>query len=259
MIIVGFHAIEALLTNKKKIFSIHAMAKSSNERMKELHDLANKNQIAWKEYQPKDRQRFDSEFRKYGGSSDELESAQGVFAQVPDFAFAEIETLLADAKEKEATPIILFLDSITDPQNLGSILRSAAFFNVAGLVITEHRAAPINAAAIKISSGGFIHVPISQVTNLVQSLEMAKEAGFWVVGLSEHAKEEFSNAPLDVPVALVIGNEEKGIRELTKKTCDFTLSLPALGAIKSLNAAVATAVSLTLVRERQKILKTGKK
>jgi 23S rRNA (guanosine2251-2'-O)-methyltransferase len=252
MIIVGFHAIEAMLSEGQKISTIHAIARIDNPRFKNVKTLAQQARVSVKEYSPKDKARFEQEFLRLGGSRDEIESANGIFAQVPDFQYTELHDILTKAREKESFPVIVFLDEVTDPQNIGSILRSGAFFNISGLVITEHRAAPITAAAIKISSGGFLHVPVARVTNLAQALEQAKEAGFWIIGLSEHAKEAFSTAALDAPLALVIGNEEKGIRDLTKKTCDYTLSLPTHGAIKSLNAAVATAVSLTLVRERQR-------
>ena len=254
MIIFGFHAIEALLENNQKVFSIHVLEKEKSDRTRELKQLAQNKNVSLREYPFKDKARFEVEFRKLGGELDELESAQGVFAQIPDFQYLAIETLLAAAKAKEENPILIFLDSITDPQNIGSILRSSAFFGVAGLVIPENRSAPITSTALKISSGGFAHVPVARVTNLVQALELAKEAGFWAIGLSEHASTEFKKARFDAPVALVIGNEEKGIRDLTKKTCDLTVSLPVRGALQSLNAAVATAVTLALVRERQERL-----
>lgn len=252
MIVFGFHAIEMLLEEKKKIIAVHGIFRPDSDRVKKLKALVQKQGIQWREYSAKDKARFDSEFRKQGGADDEVESSQGVFAQVPDFEYTELAEIFEKAKEKEPYPILLFLDSITDPQNIGSILRSGAFFGISGLIIPEHRASPITATAMKISSGGFAHVPVARVTNLAQAMEAAKEAGFWLIGLSEHATERFETARLDAPLVLVVGNEESGIRPITEKNCDYTLSLPANGPLKSLNAAVATAVALTLVRERQK-------
>ncbi len=253
MVIFGFHAIEAMLAADKKVRSIYLIARDAEkDRARNLKSMAVEAGVSVREFSANERPRFEQEFKRLGGTPEELESTQGVFAEVPDFGYVELSTLLAQAKEKEEYPIIVFLDSVTDPQNVGSILRSSAFFNVAGLVVTEHRSAPVTGTAIKISSGGFAHVPVARVVNLVQAIEEAKEAGFWAVGLSEHATETFESARLDAPLALVIGNEEKGIRPLTAKTCDYTLSLPADGALRSLNAAVATAVTLTLVRERRK-------
>lgn len=252
MIIIGFHAIETLIDEGKTVHAIFSLDRQDSDRLKALKQKASKARIAWKDFPVKDRAKFEAEFRRLGGDAQDFESAQSVFAQVPEPKFWEISELLKQAREKEENPILLFLDSVTDPQNLGSMLRSGAFFNIAGLVLTEHRSSPLTAAAIKISSGGFAHIPISRVVNLAQAIEMAKEAGFWIVGLSEHATESFYTARLDAPIVLVIGNEEKGIRPLTAKNCDYTLSLPALGPIQSLNAAVASAVALTLVRERQR-------
>lgn len=255
MVVYGFHSIEAMLAEKKKIRSLFLFNRDGNkERLQSLKLLASKAGITVREYAANERPRFEQEFKRAGGAPEELDSTQGVFAEVGDFEYRELSALLADAKEREEYPIVVFLDSITDPQNVGSMLRSGAFFGISGLVVSEHRAAPVTGAAIKVSSGGFAHVPVARVVNLAQALEEAKEAGFWVVGLSEHATESFETARLDAPIALVIGNEEKGIRPLTAKTCDYTLSLPAVGALKSLNAAVATAVALTLVRERRKHL-----
>jgi 23S rRNA (guanosine2251-2'-O)-methyltransferase len=104
---------------------------------------------------------------------------------------------------------------------------------------------------VKISSGGFVHVPLVRVPNLARALEEAKEEGFWVIGLSEHATEKFHTARFDSPLALVIGNEESGMRQLTGKSCDYTLSIPGNGPLVSLNAATAAAVTLALVRDAQ--------
>lgn len=251
MIVMGFHAVEALLRSKQSIKSIHCLQREGGGRAGIIKPLAADRRIAWRDYGTKDKARFDAEFKRAGGNDQELESSQGVFAEINDVQFVPHLDVLRAAKEKEPYPLLVYLDSVTDPQNLGSILRSAAFFGVSGLVITEHRSSPLTPAAIKISSGGFVHVPIARVPNLVRALEEAKEEGFWVVGLSEHATERFETARLDSPICLVIGNEESGIRQLTAKTCDYTLSLPARGPLVSLNAATAAAVSFALVRERQ--------
>lgn len=251
MIVMGYHAVEALLRSKQSVKSIHCLVRAGGPRGGGLKEMAQGRRIAWREYAQKDKERFEAEFKRAGGNGPELESSQGIFAEINEVQTIAHLDLLRMAKEKEEYPLIIYLDSVTDPQNLGSILRSAAFFGVAGLVLTEVRSSPLTPAAIKISSGGFVHVPISRVTNLVTALEEAKEQGFWIVGLSEHATESFNTARFDAPLGLVIGNEESGIRQLTAKTCDYTLSLPAKGELISLNAAVATAVSLALVREKQ--------
>ncbi len=249
MIVIGFHAIEALLSSGYPIKGIHCLQRQDNSRSGMLRNLASEKKVNWREYTSKDKARFESEFKRAGGSGGELESSQGIFAEISEPKPIEHLDALRAAKEREENPIIIYLDSVTDPQNLGSILRSGAFFGVSGLVLTESRSSPLTAASVKISSGGFVHVPLVRVPNLVRALEEAKEEGFWVVGLSEHATEKFHTARFDSPLAIVIGNEETGMRQLTEKTCDYTLSLPGHGPLISLNAATATAVTLALVRE----------
>lgn len=257
MIIFGFHAVEALLKSGQSVRAIHCLERAEGSRARIIKDLAQEFKVPFREYPSKDKIRYEAEFKRAGGETADIHSSQGIFAEFGELKMTPHLELVRAAKDKEQYPIILYLDNITDPQNLGSILRTAAFFGVAGLVITEHRSSPITPAALKISSGGFAHVPISRVTNLVHSLEEAKEEGFWIVGLSEHATEKFETARFDSPLCLVIGNEETGIRALTEKTCDFTVSLPGSGALISLNAGVATAVTLTLLRDKQP--KSGKK
>lgn len=256
MIVIGFHAVEAVLSSKHPIKLIYCLQKDGS-RAEALKPMAAKRKATWKDFNPKDKAGFEVAFKRAGGTIAELETSQGIFAEIGEIQSLPHLDLLKKAKEKEDYPIIVYLDGVTDPQNLGAMLRSGAFFGVAGLVLTEVRSSPLTPAAIKISSGGFIHVPTARVPNLARALEEAKEAGFWIVGLSEHASESFESARLDAPIGLVIGNEESGIRQLTAKTCDYTLSLPSHGDLISLNAATATAVALTLVREKQRALADG--
>lgn len=248
MMIMGFHAVAAALDAGYPVKAVHCLQRNDNSRANELRSLAGKVKANWREYSQKDKARFEAEFKRAGGTQPELESAQGVFAEVGEpKPVSHLEALEA-AKKKEPYPIVIYLDGVTDPQNLGNILRTAAFFGVSALVLTEQRSAPLTPAAVKISSGGFVHVPLVRVPNLVRALEEAKETGFWVIGLSEHATEKFETARLDSPLAIIIGNEEAGMRQLTEKTCDYTLSLPSRGGLVSLNAATATAVTLALIR-----------
>ena len=249
MIVYGFHAVASLFHANIEIRAVHFLRKKSADRLDDL-DLRSR-KIPLHEYSEKERGRFDAEFKRLGGNNEELDSAQGIFAVIAEVPFVEHLELLTNAKEKEEYPLVLYLDSLTDPQNLGAILRSAAFFGIAGVVVTEARSSPITPTVIKISSGGFAHVPIAKVSNLVSALEAAKELGFWTIGLSEHATAKLAEVRFDAPLALVIGNEESGIRSLTSKTCDYLISLPGHGNFVSLNASTAAAVAMTLVRDRQ--------
>lgn len=249
--VMGYHAVEAVLNSKHPVKAVHCLQRPDSSRSGNLKSMVTKAGAQWRDYPVKDKARFEAEFKRAGGTPSEFESSQGVFAEVTEpKPVGHLEALRA-AKEREPYPLMIYLDSVTDPQNLGSILRSSAFFGVSGLVLTETRSSPLTPAAIKISSGGFVHVPIVRIPNLARALEEAKEEGFWVVGLSEHATEKFHTARLDSPLALVIGNEESGMRQLTAKSCDYTLSIPGNGPLVSLNAATAAAVTLALVRELQ--------
>lgn len=252
MIVMGYHAVESLLGSGYPVKSIHCLQRPESGRAGPVKTLAAKSKAAWREYSMKDKSRFEAEFKRAGGTAPELESSQGIFAEISEPQPVSHLDALRAAKEKEQFPIVVYLDSVTDPQNLGSILRSGAFFGVSGLVLTESRSSPLTPAAIKISSGGFVHVPLVRVSNLARALEEAKEEGFWVIGLSEHATEKFHTARLDSPLAIVIGNEESGMRQLTEKLCDYTLSIPGQGPLVSLNAATAAAVTLALVREARR-------
>lgn len=252
MIVIGFHAVEALLNSDHPVRAVHCLERKDSNRSGPMRDLCAQRKVGLRSYQEKDKVRFEAEFKRCGGTHEELQTAQGVFAEIGEIKPVAHLELLRSAREKEKFPLVVYLDSVTDPQNLGSILRSSAAFGVSGLVLTESRSSPLTPAAIKISSGGFIHVPIARVPNLARALEEAKEEGFWLVGLSEHASKGIDSARFDAPMGLVIGNEEKGMRQLTEKNCDYFLSLPTRGAMISLNAATAAAVAMVLVREKQK-------
>ncbi|MEZ5944070.1 MAG: 23S rRNA (guanosine(2251)-2'-O)-methyltransferase RlmB [Planctomycetaceae bacterium] len=143
----------------------------------------------------------------------------------------------------------LALDCIQDPHNVGAIFRSAAFFGVQGIVLTEDRSAPLSAVTYDVSAGGVEAVPFSLQTNLTRALSVAKESGMWVLGSSEHAEMDVAEVDRDRRWLLVIGNEEKGMRRLTTENCDMLCTIPCQGEVTSLNASVAAAVLMShLVR-----------
>jgi 23S rRNA (guanosine2251-2'-O)-methyltransferase len=139
----------------------------------------------------------------------------------------------------------LALDCLQDPQNLGAIFRSAAFFGIRGIIMTTERSAPMTATVYDISSGGVETVPMVQTINLKQALDKAKDAGLWILGTSEHAKEPIQKIAKDRPWLVVMGNEEKGIRRLTEESCDVMCAIPPKGeGVTSLNVSVATGILL---------------
>jgi 23S rRNA (guanosine2251-2'-O)-methyltransferase len=153
---------------------------------------------------------------------------------------------LSDIEAKSG--IVLLLDQITDPHNVGAILRTAAAFGVDAVVVTLRHAPDMAGVVAKAASGGLEHVAIVTVTNLARSLERLEEAGYLRVGLDSEAAQSVADAPLRRPIALVMGGEGKGLRRLTKEKCDFLLRLDMPGAIKSLNVSNACAVALALLQ-----------
>lgn len=246
MIVYGFHGVRALLQHRWRVSSIYVLRKKKEERLEGLLSMVKEQKLSCQEL---DHNRYQLAFQKAGGRAEELSSTQGIFALVPDFPYIDYESLLE--KPSKGT-LLLFVDSVTDPQNIGSILRSGAAFGLDGLVVTKDRASPLTPAAIKVSSGGFTRVPITRVKNLVRAIEMAQKRGFWVYGLSEHGDVSLSENSFSTPSALVVGSEEKGLRRLVAKQCDSLLKINAQKDFSSLNAAVASAVALALVREKQK-------
>ncbi|WP_066189152.1 MULTISPECIES: 23S rRNA (guanosine(2251)-2'-O)-methyltransferase RlmB [Gracilibacillus] len=167
---------------------------------------------------------------------------QGVAAQVAAYTYANIDELFAAAEKRSEAPFFLILDEIEDPHNLGSILRSADATGVHGVIIPKRRAVGLTTTVAKTSVGAIEHIPVARVTNIVQAIEELKSRQVWVVGTEADASEDYRQLDGQLPIALVIGNEGKGISRLVKENCDWTVSLPMIGAVSSLNASVAASV-----------------
>ena len=176
---------------------------------------------------------------------------QGVLAQITDFDYSSVEDILALAKEKDEDLLIVLLDGITDPHNLGAIVRSAECFGAHGIVIPKHRSVSVNDTVVKVASGATEHMLIAKVTNINDTIRMLKEHNVWVYATDFDGKAPKA-ANLTGNVAIVIGSEGEGIHKLTKELCDDTLTIPEYGKINSLNASVATGIILyEAVRQRR--------
>jgi 23S rRNA (guanosine2251-2'-O)-methyltransferase len=156
-----------------------------------------------------------------------------------------------DAAEAAGAGPILVLDGIVDPHNLGAIVRSALCAGVAAVLIPRDRCAGPTPAVSKVSAGALEHIRLVQVTNLVRSLDILKSRGRWVAGLDRQAPRSIFSADMRLPLALVIGGEERGLRTLVRKTCDLMVSIPQSGTIDSLNASAAAAVALYEIRRQR--------
>lgn len=173
------------------------------------------------------------------------ENHQGVVAVAGRYRYAALDDLFA------GTGSVLFLDGVSDPHNLGSLIRSAECAGFAGVVIPSHRAAPVTAAVRRVAAGAAESLPVARVENLVQAIETAKRAGRWVIGLDEKAEADlWASDLLDPPVVLVLGAEGKGIRPGVADHLDGRVSIPQRGRIGSLNVAVAGAIAMFEVARR---------
>lgn len=167
---------------------------------------------------------------------------QGVLAFLAAYSYADLETLLEQADQRSAPPFFLILDGIEDPHNLGSILRTADAAGVHGVIIPKRRAVGLTAAVAKASAGAIHHVPVARVTNLVQTVELLKSKQIWVCGTDAGAERDYRQGDWTLPVALVIGNEGRGVSRLLRQRCDFLVRIPLAGQVSSLNASVAAAL-----------------
>jgi 23S rRNA (guanosine2251-2'-O)-methyltransferase len=168
---------------------------------------------------------------------------QGIVAFVSPYSFASLDSILEAARE-EGPALILVLDNLQDPQNLGGLIRTAHLCGAHGVVVPKDRAAPLTAAVDKASSGALEHTKVARVTNLKRALELFKQEGIWVVGLSMEGDRPIYEFDLCEPTALVVGGEASGIRPLIKRTCDSLAVIPQRGRLNSLNAAAAGAMAM---------------
>jgi 23S rRNA (guanosine2251-2'-O)-methyltransferase len=169
---------------------------------------------------------------------------QGVMAVTAPRQYAEVDDILARAEAQGEPALVLVLDAIQDVQNLGSLIRTAEVVGAHGVVIPEHRAAGLTPAVDKTSAGAVEFLPVARVTNVTRTLEDLKRRGLWCIGLDGEAETQFDKANLTGPIALVVGNEGKGISRLVREHCDLLVRLPMRGHVASLNAAVAGSIAL---------------
>ena len=170
------------------------------------------------------------------------ENYQGVIAVVPPYEYVEIEDILEVAKERNEDPFILILDGIEDTHNLGAIIRTAETAGVHGIIIPKRRAAQVNSTVSKVASGALEYMKIARVNNITDTISKLKDKGVWICGTAIDADKFYYDQNLTGPLAIVIGNEGKGISDLVKRNCDFLVKIPMKGKVTSLNASVSTGI-----------------
>jgi 23S rRNA (guanosine2251-2'-O)-methyltransferase len=179
---------------------------------------------------------------------------QGIVALAAERDYAEIEDLFRAAEASGEAPLFVLLDEIEDPHNLGSIMRTVDCAGAHGVIIPKRRSAGLTATVAKTSAGAIEHVPVARVTNLAQTIDELKERGVWIAGADASAERDVYSTDMKLPLAIVIGNEGKGLGRLVRERCDFLVKLPMFGQINSLNASVAASLLLyETIRQRRGI------
>ena len=234
-VIYGKNTVDETLFTSRHIFEMF-VSESLYNKDKRLAGQIKKRQIKCQVIPTK---KFDQLVKeRYGVKGNH----QGIVALVAPYEYMPLQELLAKATSKKEPALIMVLDGLEDPHNLGAILRTADAAGVDGIVIRKDRAVGLNQTVAKLSTGAIEHVPVASVTNLTTALNAMKEAGLWVVGTDASEAADYRTIDGKLPLALVIGSEGKGMSRLVKENCDFKVFLPMRGHVTSLNASVAAAL-----------------
>jgi 23S rRNA (guanosine2251-2'-O)-methyltransferase len=233
-ILYGFHPVREGLRGRRQPLELFVADGPVNDRVQKLLDLAAERGIPVHRRQKVDLDRLAGQPHH-----------QGVVLSIEPFTYCDLDDLFAAWRNSARPAFFLLLDGITDPHNFGAILRNADAAGCHGVIVTKDRSCPVTGVVDKTSAGAAEHLPICQVTNLGRTIEQLKATGIWVYGLSgEAAGKPVYAEDLTGHIALVIGSEGEGLRQLTRQLCDGLLAIPMAGQVASLNAASASAVAL---------------
>jgi len=233
-VLYGIHPVyEALSAGRRRIYGIFLAQEKKNVRLKPILSLAESRGIS--------RQTLAAaEFKALVGPV----LHQGVAARVSPYPLIPLNEILLSSRAGNDHFFLLMLDNIVDPQNLGALIRTALCVGVDGVILPKGNCATPTPAVSRASAGALEHIQLSRVTNMVQTIKLCKNRGLWIVGLLKDAPQQLYAGDLTGSIALVLGGEQKGIRPLVRKNCDFLLSIPQQGPVDSLNAAAAGAVAM---------------
>ena len=241
-ILYGIHPVtEALRAARRRFAEILVARDRTDRRMEPVLGLAGAARIPVRRLPP-------ARISTMAGT----DAHQGVAARVGPYRFAEMPGMLAGRETPQEPPLVLILDGVLDPHNLGAIIRTAVCAGVSGIVIPKDRSARPTPAVSKASAGAMEHVRLVQVTNLARAVRALRQEGLWIFGLDRNADATVFDSHLAEPVAVVIGGEGKGIRRLIREHCDRLIAIPQCGPIDALNASVAAAIVMyEAVRQRR--------
>ncbi len=235
--LTGFHAVEQALAAGRPLDRIVVAKGRHGERVEAIVRLAKSHGVA---VRFEDRHQLD----RLAGTREH----QGIVALGAAKPVLALEDLL---RENTEHGLLILLDGVEDPHNLGAIVRTALAAGAKGVVIQERRAAGLTDTVARASAGALAHLPVARVKNLVRAMEQTKESGYWLVGLDERAEKTYTDVDLRGSVGIVLGSEGEGLHELTRKRCDFLVSIPSTGPVRSLNVSVAAGIMLfEAVRQR---------
>lgn len=229
--IEGRNSVLELLESNKDINKIYIIKGEKKGSINKIIAIANEKKVIIVE---KDKKQMDLMAQS--------ENYQGVIAIVPPYEYSEVEDILELAKKRKEYPFILILDGIEDTHNLGAIIRTAETAGIHGIIIPKRRAAGVNSTVAKVACGALEYMKIARVNNINDCIKRLKAEGIWVCGTAIDGEKYYFNQDLTGPIAIVIGNEGKGMGELTKKNCDFLVKIPMKGKVTSLNASVSTGI-----------------
>jgi 23S rRNA (guanosine2251-2'-O)-methyltransferase len=231
-VLCGINAIqEALRSGTRRIETIWLAERKEGKRLRQVMALAAERGTPIQTVS-------DSRLTEVAGTT----AHQGIVAFVASTAPLSFDQLTTQLMVQRPVPPLVILDGVTDPRNLGAIIRSAAAFGIGGVILPGRRAAGLTGIVAKVAAGGLEHVVVAEVTNLSQTLERLKRVGFWIVGADEHAEMSCQTFAFPTQLALVLGEEGSGISPLVKRHCDALVSIPTRGPLRSLNVSVAAAV-----------------
>ncbi len=233
-VLEGRHAVSEALAARRPIDKIYLLKNAPDDSV--LSSLRSRAQAAGIPVVEVDRRKLDS--------MSETGAHQGVIAAVPAADYASVEDILRAADADSAPALIVLCDGLSDPHNLGAVIRTAGAAGAHGVIIPKHRSVALTAACAKAAAGALEHVPVARVTNLAETIVTLQKHGIWVFGTAGEAATSLYDADFDRPAAIVIGNEGSGLSRLVRERCDYLLSIPMKGAVPSLNASAAAAVVL---------------
>jgi 23S rRNA (guanosine2251-2'-O)-methyltransferase len=235
MVLSGLHPIAEALRSKRPLERVLVAQGAGGPRLQEIIDLARRQSVPVR-FEPR------ASLDRLAGSS----AHQGVIALGAAQKYADLE------RAAEGAELVVVLDGVEDPHNLGAIIRTAHAAGAASIIIPERRAASVTDVVAKAAAGALEHLPVARVTNVNRTLEDLKERGFWIYGLDERGTEDYDRVDYGSPTAIVLGGEGKGLHEQVRKHCDLLVRIPMAGKISSLNVSVAAGVVMFEWKRRRR-------